>query len=520
MKYCLIQLGCQMNISDGERIRTVLEQMGFERTEQEGEADLLGIVACSVRQKAIDKVYSRIAKWNSWKNNRNLLTFVSGCILPADRERFLGLFDLMFAINDLPQLPDMIRQYGVVTPFSLRGSDEEFQVDVSQVNRSHGGSERQEAHVDGDETTESGHRKADGGLDGGSSSKVGATLSSESLRSAKPKRRFAVMPQKPAEDRSTEYWKIRPSYTSGFEAFVPIQNGCDKFCTFCAVPHTRGREVSRPSSEILAEVRFLVEHDYKAITLLGQNVNSYGLDRKGTELSFADLLRAVGEIGRETGKEFWTYFTSPHPRDMTDEVIDTIAEYPVLAKQIHLPIQSGDDKVLIRMNRNHSVVRYRHIVEKIRKTIPSATIFTDIIVGFSGETEEQFENTRAAMREFGYNMAYVAMYSPRPGAASSRWPDDVPQETKKERLQILSDELKTYSYRYNRALIGRTLRVLVEKPDKKPGFLSGKTEGRITIRFAGDDASLIGRFVDVRITDCAALSLEGELVRTPEPITV
>ncbi len=491
-----------MNISDGERIRTVLEQMGFERTDNEEEADFLGIVACSVRQKAIDKVYSRVAKWNSWKNERNLLTFVSGCILPADRERFLNLFDLMFAINDLPQLPDMIRQYGVVTPFSLQGTDEE---DMKPVTA-----------AESDQSQEG----TEAGKTNGTGQNGAVTLSRESLRSAKPKRRVAVMPENPAEDRSTDYWRISPSYTSGFEAFVPIQNGCDKFCTFCAVPYTRGREVSRPSGEILNEVRSLVEQNYKSITLLGQNVNSYGLDRGGEEISFSDLLRAVGEIGRETGREFWTYFTSPHPRDMTDEVIDTIAEYPVLAKQIHLPIQSGDDKVLIRMNRNHSVVRYRQIVEKIRRTLPEATLFTDIIVGFSGETEEQFENTRAAMREFGYNMAYVAMYSPRPGAASSRWPDDVPQETKKERLQILSDELKAYSHNYNRSLIGQTLRVLVEKPDKKDGFLSGKTEGKITLRFPSEDPGLIGRFVDVRISDCAALSLEGELVSTETPLAV
>ncbi|MFW6368717.1 MAG: MiaB/RimO family radical SAM methylthiotransferase, partial [Spirochaetota bacterium] len=336
------------------------------------------------------------------------------------------------------------------------------------------------------------------------------TLSRMSLKQATPKRRVALVPEQKADDRSTEYWKIRPSYTSGFEAYIPIQNGCDKFCTFCAVPYTRGREVSRDSNEILGEVRHLVESGYKSITLLGQNVNSYGLDRGEEEISFAELLRRVGEIGSETGREFWTYFTSPHPRDMTEEVIDTIAAYPVLAKQIHLPLQSGDDKVLIRMNRNHSVVRYRGIVEKIRSTIPEATLFTDIIVGFSGETEEQFENTRAAMREFRYNMAYVAMYSPRPGAASSRWPDDVSQDTKKERLQILSEELKNGNLDYNRSLVGRTLRVLVEKHDRKAGYLSGKTEGKITIRFASENESLIGRFVEVRVTGCSSLSLEGE----------
>ncbi len=483
MKYCLIQLGCQMNVSDGERIRTVLERMGFAQTDSEEEADLLGIIACSVRQKAIDKVYTRIARWNSWKQKRNLLTFVSGCILPADREKFLKLFDLMFSINDLPQLPQMIRQYGVVTPYSLSDDSADEQVSGPQ------------------------QQPGNGDADGSS------VISKAGLKAARPKRSIhkAVVPEAPADDRDTGYWRIRPSYTSGFEAYIPIQNGCDKFCTFCAVPYTRGREVSRDSGEILSEVRRLVEAGYRSITLLGQNVNSYGVDRKGQELSFAELLDRVGTIGEESGRTFWTYFTSPHPRDMTDEVIDTIARYPVLAKQIHLPLQSGDDKVLIRMNRNHSVKRYRSIVGKIRETIPQATLFTDIIVGFTGETEEQFERTREAMREFRYNMAYVAMYSPRPGAASSRWNDDVPTETKKRRLEELSRELKTGSYRYNQTLVGTTVRALVEKPDRKHGYLSARTEGKLPIRFRADSRKLIGQFVDLRVTGCAELSLEGEI---------
>ncbi|MFW5844085.1 MAG: tRNA (N6-isopentenyl adenosine(37)-C2)-methylthiotransferase MiaB [Spirochaetota bacterium] len=450
MKYHLVQLGCQMNLSDSERIRTVLEELGFEATDREEEANLLGIVACSVRQKAIDKVYSRIHKWNSWKNSRNLFTFVSGCILPADREKFLDRFDLLFGINELPELPEMIRQFGVVTPLS----------------------------------------------DG---------------RPVEP-RATTSRPGDPA----TDYWKVRPTYGSEFEAYVPIQNGCDKMCTFCAVPFTRGREVSRPSAEILAEVRSLVEKGYKSITLLGQNVNSYGLDRRSSEITFPELLRRVGEIGRQSGREFWVYFTSPHPKDMTDEVLEVIAEYDCLARQIHLPIQSGDDKVLIRMNRNYHLGEYRRVVESIRRILPEATLFTDIIVGFSGETEEQFENTRRAMEEFRYNMAYIAMYSPRPGAASARWEDDVDHAEKRRRLAVLTDVLQRYSLEYNRRLVGTTHRLLVDGDDRKPSYLSGKTEGRLIVRFPEGDKRLIGRFVDVRITDSATLSLEGELVGSAE----
>ncbi len=442
MKYHVITLGCQMNLSDGERVISVLNEAGYEWTDNEEEAGLIGILACSVRQKAIDKVYSRIHKWNKWKNNKNLLTFISGCILPDDHEKFLKLFDITFQMKDLPQLPEMISRYGVTTPIHL---------------------------------------------------KVGIDPHNENIE---------------------EFWNVKPNYQSGFEAFIPIQNGCDKFCTFCAVPYTRGREVSRPSKDIVAELALLVTQGYKSITLLGQNVNSYGLDKKGEEITFPQLLREIGELGNRMKKDFWVYFTSPHPRDMTDEVIEVIAEYPVLAKQIHLPMQSGDDKVLMRMNRKHNMEKYRHIVETIRRIIPQATLFTDIIVGFTGETEEQFDNTRKAMNEFKFNMSYTAIYSPRPGATSHRWADDVEMEEKKRRLHVLTEELRKHNLPYNSDLVGKTLRVLVRGTDRKEGFLSGHTEGKLIVRFASEDENLIGQFADVKITSASDFSMEGELVQS------
>jgi tRNA-2-methylthio-N6-dimethylallyladenosine synthase len=197
---------------------------------------------------------------------------------------------------------------------------------------------------------------------------------------------------------------------------------------------------------------------------------------------------------------------------MTREVVETVAEYDCLARQIHLPLQSGDDEVLKRMNRNHGLADYRKSVDYIRALIPEATLFTDIIVGFPGETEEQFERTRRAMLEFNYNMAYIAMYSPRPGARSADWDDDVPDEEKKRRLHVLSGELRSMSKSHNEGLIGKTVRVLVYGHDRKRGYLSGKTEGLIIVRFPSDDDSLIGRFVDVKISSAADLSVEGALV--------
>ncbi len=471
MKYHIVHLGCQMNQSDAERIQAVIEAMGYEETAQEEDAEILGIVACSVRQKAIDKVYSKIHQWNSWKQKRNILTFVSGCILPTDKEKFLDRFDLLFGIHELPQLPEMIAQYGITTPFS-------------------------------------------GGQFGGGLELI---RDSETPRLARPAR---IGPQAQHEQQTLsrpsmqEFWNIRPHYRSPFEAFIPIQNGCDKFCTFCAVPYTRGREVSRPSSEIIEEVQNLIDRNYRSITLLGQNVNSYGQDGGGREMNFPELMRKIGEIGREMGREddFRVYFTSPHPRDMTRELLEVIAEHSCLAKQIHLPLQSGDDKLLIKMNRNHSMQRYRDIVSNIRAILPSATLFTDIIVGFTGETEEQFENTRLAMEEFQYNMAYIAMYSPRPGAASSRWADDVPQNEKKRRLRVLSDILHKTSGAYNRKLLGKTLRVLVEGRDRTGTYLAGRTEGKLPLRFVSAADAPIGHFVNLRISSARGLSLEGELI--------
>jgi len=184
----------------------------------------------------------------------------------------------------------------------------------------------------------------------------------------------------------------------------------------------------------------------------------------------------------------------------------------VLAKQIHLPMQSGDDKVLIRMNRKHNMEKYRHIVHTIRRLIPEATLFTDIIVGFTGETEEQFENTRKAMEEFKFNMSYTAIYSPRPGATSHRWADDVPLDEKKRRLHVLTEELRKHNLGNNNRLIGKTIKVLVRGTDRKPGYLSALTEGKLIVRFPENDQNLIGQFADVKVTSASDFSLEGELV--------
>lgn len=442
MKYHLITLGCQMNLSDSERVSAVLEKMGYQRTDNEEEANLVGILACSVRQKPIDKVYNKIAYWNREKSKRNLITFLSGCVLPADKEKLLKQFDIIFPMSELNNFPDMIRNYGITTAASTRVEE----------------------------------------------------------------------PKLPKNEHIFDLWQIKPKYESTYEAFVPIQNGCDKFCTYCAVPYTRGREVSRPSTEILQEVKDLVDKGYKSITLLGQNVNSYGLDKKGEEINFAELLRQVGKYGEESGKDFWLYFTSPHPHDMTREVIEVIAQYKVLAKQVNLPLQSGDEEVLQKMNRKHSMDKYREIVSNIRELLPTATLFTDIIVGFTGESEAAFQNTVAAFREFKFNMAFIAMYSPRPGAVSYKWEDEIDNETKKKRFHELTEEMRIHTAAYNDKLVGKELRVLVTGIDNRSGLSTGLTEGKITLRLDGKYPDLEGQIVNVKVTEAATFSLSGKLI--------
>jgi tRNA-2-methylthio-N6-dimethylallyladenosine synthase len=392
-------------------------------------------------------------------------------------------------MDELPDVPEMIRQNGIVTPYSLETGHSDK---ILPVNR--------RSIISNNE------------LPG---------ILELSRKDSLNKFNIAQIPADPEtvkdnRDIMDGFWHISPHYTSGFEAFIPIQNGCDKFCTFCAVPYTRGREVSRPSDEILQELESLVNRGYKSITLLGQNVNSYGLDKKGSEISFPGLLDKIGRFGEKSGKEFRVYFTSPHPRDMTTDVIDTIAKYTCLAKQIHLPLQSGDDEVLKRMNRKHDLERYRKIVRYIRNKIPEATLFTDIIVGFTGETEDQFMNSRKALQEFMYNMAYIAIYSPRPGAVSSKWQDTVPHAIKKERLHVLTSDLEKTSRYHTNAMLGKTYRILVTGRGRKNKYMTGLTEGRINVRFLSDDFSLIGKFTDLKITGATDFSVEGELVNVLE----
>jgi tRNA-2-methylthio-N6-dimethylallyladenosine synthase len=432
MTYFILAAGCQMNLSDAERIRTVLNIRGFTEVSEDS-AELLGVVACSVRQKSIDKIYSRIRKWNMRKKNRPVITFLTGCVLPDDREKFLGLFDLVFETKEILQLPEMVEQYGVVTG----------------------------------------------------------------------------LPESSPEHSQEDFWHVSPTCRSDYEAYIPIQNGCDNFCSFCAVPFTRGREISRDPDEIADEFSGLADRGFRTITLLGQNVNSYGKDFGTGGPGFADLLDRLGRIGDSSGHPLWIYFTAPHPKDMNDSVIDVMASHRSIARQLHLPLQSGDNAVLKQMNRHYTVEDFGRIIETVNGRIPDMSLFTDIIVGFPGETDEQFEKTRRAFDQFRFDMAFIARYSPRPGAASARREDDIPHEVKKERLAVLSGDLKRISEEKHRGMRGREVQVLVTGMSRDGTFAAGLTEGKINIQFASGGPVSPGETVTVRVTQAEGLSLRA-----------
>lgn len=296
-----------------------------------------------------------------------------------------------------------------------------------------------------------------------------------------------------------------PSHrANNYKAWVNIMYGCNKFCTYCIVPYTRGKERSRELDEIIEEVEELKNSGYKEITLLGQNVNSYGKDlNNGTD--FATLLEAVAKTGIDRIR-----FTTSHPWDFNADMIDIIAKYDNIMPSIHLPVQSGNDEVLKLMGRRYSKESYLKLFDMIKEKIPDCTITTDIIVGFPNETEEQFQDTLSLYNYCKYDLAYTFIYSPREGTPAAKMEDNVPLSDKEQRLYRLNELVNKYANEANQKYLGQVVKVLVEGPSKKnPDVLSGYTEHNKLINFKGD-ASMVGQIVDVRVTEAKTWALTGE----------
>ena len=295
--------------------------------------------------------------------------------------------------------------------------------------------------------------------------------------------------------------------TGKIKAWVNIMYGCDKFCTYCIVTMTRGKERSRRPEDIIQEVRHLAAQGYQEITLLGQNVNAYGKDFEDIDYTFANLMDDMRKIDIPRVR-----FTTSHPRDFDDALIDVLAKGGNLLDHIHLPVQSGSSHILRKMNRKYTREEYLELVRKIKKAIPNATLTTDIIVGFPNETDEQFEETMTLMEEVGFEAAYTFIYSPREGTPAAVQKDDVPMEVKKERLQRLNKLVNDQSAKSMETYKGKIVKVLVEGTSKKDDtVLAGYTEKNKVVNFKGPK-SIIGKIVDVKITETRTWSLNGELV--------
>jgi tRNA-2-methylthio-N6-dimethylallyladenosine synthase len=302
---------------------------------------------------------------------------------------------------------------------------------------------------------------------------------------------------------------LPPPRVEGAAAFVSIMEGCSKYCSFCVVPYTRGTEVSRPFADVVAEAAALAAQGVKELTLLGQNVNAWRGAIEGAPADFAELLRYVAEID---GLERIRYTTS-HPLEFTQRLIDAHAELACLAPHVHLPVQSGADRVLAAMKRGYTALEYRAIVRRLRAARPDVSLTSDFIVGFPGESAADFESTLRLAAELAFDGSYAFVYSPRPGTPAAQLPDATPREEKQARLQRLQAQLDAQAAAVSAGMVGGTERVLVEGPSKKsPAELAGRTANNRVVNFPGD-ARLAGRFADVRITAALAHTLRGELAR-------
>nr|MBP7910336.1 tRNA (N6-isopentenyl adenosine(37)-C2)-methylthiotransferase MiaB [Pseudomonadales bacterium] len=296
---------------------------------------------------------------------------------------------------------------------------------------------------------------------------------------------------------------------SGPSAFVSVMEGCSKYCSFCVVPYTRGEEVSRPLDDVLAEIAHLAGQGVREVNLLGQNVNAYrGRNHLGEITDFAELLHlvaAVEGIGR-------IRYTTSHPLEFSDALVQAYADIPQLVSHVHLPVQSGSDRVLAAMKRNHTALEYKSTIRKLRRVRPDISISSDFIVGFPGETERDFEDTMRLIADVGFDHSFSFVYSARPGTPAAELPDDTPEELKKQRLALLQARINQQAFEISRRMVGGIERVLVTEVSKRdPGRLQGRTENNRLTHFRSDDTGLIGQFVDVEITEALPNSLRAEL---------
>ncbi|MGI9405569.1 MAG: tRNA (N6-isopentenyl adenosine(37)-C2)-methylthiotransferase MiaB, partial [Hyphomicrobiaceae bacterium] len=397
--------GCQMNVYDTERMSEAMAAAGYEMTEDMNAADMVVLNTCHIREKAAEKVYSELGRIRKLK---------------AERRR--NGQDTMIAVAGCVAQAEGLEIIKRAPVVDLVVGPQNY------------------------------HRLPD------------------LVSRARRENRQIVDTEFPEEDKFTKLPVRTPgrNIAKSRTAFLTVQEGCDKFCTFCVVPYTRGMEFSRPVEEIMAEAGQLAGAGVREVTLLGQNVNAYhGEDENGSPATLADLLNRLAEI---EGLERLRYTTS-HPRDMTDDLIAAHRDNPKVMPYLHLPFQAGSDRILATMNRKHTGIEYREIVDRIRAARPDLALSTDIIVGFPGETDEDFEQTLTMVRDVTYAQAYSFKYSSRPGTPAATMDNQVPEPVKVERLAVLQNLLNEQQAAFNASCVGRTMSVLFERDGKRDGQL-------------------------------------------------
>ncbi|MBL7057906.1 tRNA (N6-isopentenyl adenosine(37)-C2)-methylthiotransferase MiaB [Patescibacteria group bacterium] len=438
-KYNVVLIGCQMNVSDAERIKGILEDMGLVNSNERNEADVVIVTTCGVRQHAEDRIYGIIPRIK--KHNPKSIIVLTGC---------------------LSKRQDVINRLNKHVDIWLNAKD---MANLSQ-------------------------------------------LLFEKLPTLKP--------QPKNIESLKNYLSLQPKYTSKYSAYVPIGNGCNNWCTYCVVPKARGSEAYRAPEEILNEVRGLIKNNYKEITLIAQNVDSYNfIDESNNSTSFATLLQQVDDLEGE----YWLRFSTNHPKDISNDLVQVIKNGKRICPHIHLPVQSGDDEILKAMNRNYTKEEYLRLVDTIRINLDAelpATITTDIIVGYPQESLDQFNNTAQLMREVSFDMVYISQYSPRPNTASYNLNDNVTTEEKKRREDELTEILKTTNSANNRKYIGKNIRVLII--GNKKGYIIARTNTGKNVKIKIDNElnskQIIGEFANVTIIDAESYKLYGKIIKS------
>ncbi len=443
-----------MNAHDSERIKGMLESLGFGEAVSQDEADVVVFNTCTIREKPDQRLAAHLAQAKALKDrDPERVIAVGGCYAEAQRERIFDLYpfvDVAFGPGSIPHLADWLGTGG-------------------------------EALRAGSVAGKAGHARPPSGD-----------------ASSVPRGRFAEWRHFAGD--------LPVRRERRFQAWVQVSMGCNSKCAYCIVPAVRGREQSRRPGDVVAEVGALAAEGVREITLLGQNVNSYGRDlRPGITTGFAELLRVCDLVdGIERIR-----FTSPHPKDFRPDVIEAMSECASVCEHAHLPLQSGSTPVLKRMRRTYSRERYLKLVAEMRAAIPDLALTTDLIVGFPGETEDDFEQTVEVVEEVGYDGAYTFVFSPRSGTEAASMLDQVPEDVKRERIERLIDVVQRTAADRNVERIGRIEQVLVEGPSRNdPSLLRGRTRRNTTVNFEGPAAP--GQLVQVQITAATSTTLRGE----------